>query len=178
MDEKCDVWSAGVILYQMITSRYPFGHHSSIEKLRQHIVEQEPSFHGSIWSQIDSSKSDLCHRIIEGLSLEMYDLVRTMSRNLLRKKPAERPTVQETIRHGCLWLIGNLQKKHGRVIDDVEHERELWEKWDDSYTVCGWNTFLEDIEGTRAKYQNMHPDTKPDDELLKFANGEDQFIQE
>ncbi|ORZ01578.1 kinase-like domain-containing protein [Syncephalastrum racemosum] len=157
LDEKCDVWSAGVIFYQMITSQYPFGHDSHA-KLRRNILEWEPPFHGSIWQEIDS--------------------IRTMSQSLLRKNSAERPTVREAVQHECFWLIGDIQGKHVRVIESDCKEKVLWETWDDAYTLGKWNTMLEDIEGTRAMYRKLYRDVQPNGEPLKFANGENQVSRQ
>lgn len=68
-DEKCDVWSCGVMLYQLLTGRYPFD--ADDEKGVRHLINKESS-HAH-----EAKKSKLYKDIPEGAK----DLVSKMLNN-------------------------------------------------------------------------------------------------
>jgi calcium-dependent protein kinase len=81
-DEKCDVWSLGVILYIMLSGRPAFTGKNETEILVS-IMTKEPSFDGSVWRNI---------------SKEAIELIKSM----LVKNSANRIPASQVIR--SLWL--------------------------------------------------------------------------
>lgn len=78
-DEKCDIWSAGIILFMMVTGLVPFtGNNQS--QLRRAICT----------NQIDYSKPSLSH-----ISTEVKDLLTKM----IEKNPAKRYNASDVLDH-------------------------------------------------------------------------------
>ena len=74
--EPVDMWSAGVIMYQLISGVFPF----NLPELEQEIMKEDPPFFGSRWDDI---------------SLDTMDLLRS----LLHKQPMLRITAQNALKH-------------------------------------------------------------------------------
>lgn len=51
--EKCDLWSAGVILYMMLCYRPPFNGDSEMEVM-ENILKVEPSYKGHHFKKVSS----------------------------------------------------------------------------------------------------------------------------
>lgn len=71
-DEKCDIWSAGVIFYMMLTGVVPFKANNDKELL-QCILKEQPKMTGNLWNKI----SDQCKNLLQ---------------LMLKKKPEGRPS--------------------------------------------------------------------------------------
>ena len=78
-DEKCDIWSVGVILYMLITKKAPFEANDK-EKIMDKIVEE------------DYNKNS---RKLLDVSEEVRDLID----KLLEKDPEKRPSAKEALEH-------------------------------------------------------------------------------
>ena len=78
-NEKCDLWSAGIILYIMICGYPPFEGESNSEILNK-IKTTEVNFSGPGW---------------EGTSDEVRDLIS----RLLQKDPSKRISAEECLKH-------------------------------------------------------------------------------
>lgn len=50
-DEKVDVWSAGIVLYMMLSGDQPF-FHEQVAKLVQSITTESPNFDGEAWKLV------------------------------------------------------------------------------------------------------------------------------
>lgn len=61
--EKCDIWSLGVIFYQMVTGRYPFnpGAGGTLEDLKK-LVQNPVAFPGNI--ELSSCFKDMIRKML------------------------------------------------------------------------------------------------------------------
>jgi len=84
-DEKCDVWSCGVILYILLCGYPPFGGASDNEIL-QKVKKAKFRFDEEDWSKISEDAKDLI-------------------RKMLVKDPSERISAAEALKHP--WMTKN-----------------------------------------------------------------------
>merc|ERR1719197_1882451 len=78
-DQKCDAWSAGVVMYIMLSGQYPFRGKTKDELL--HAIRREPvSFKDKRWKKISKE-------------------AKTLMAELLRKKPETRIDIIEALEH-------------------------------------------------------------------------------
>eukprot|EP00928_Gymnodinium_smaydae_P037826 TRINITY_DN26210_c0_g1_i1.p1 TRINITY_DN26210_c0_g1~~TRINITY_DN26210_c0_g1_i1.p1 ORF type:complete len:675 (-),score=161.19 TRINITY_DN26210_c0_g1_i1:8-1849(-) len=85
---KCDVWSAGIILYQLLTGEHPFSER-----------------HGTQLGGVHRLFDRICHAQPHEGPLEDQDvpeLARDLLRAMLQKDPDKRPSAQEVLQHA--WL--------------------------------------------------------------------------
>ncbi|CAE8647873.1 unnamed protein product, partial [Polarella glacialis] len=81
-DQKCDAWSAGVVMYILLSGKYPFNGKTKDELL--HKIRREPcSFTHTVWKKISKDG-------------------KTLLAELLRKKADQRTSVGEALQHP--WL--------------------------------------------------------------------------
>jgi len=112
-DDKCDIWSAGVVLYLMVYGKYPF-YDSNASSLAEKIVETDPIFDlKTIVSQ---------NRISKSINLNLVNLLQ----NMLKKDPLERISLEQIAIHP--WVAeGNLYEKHKQdlttIINTVEAQK-------------------------------------------------------
>lgn len=63
-DERCDYWSAGVLMYYMLSGTYPFNGESD-EELHERIFKGKVKFNDDCWRNVSAEAKDLIRRLIE-----------------------------------------------------------------------------------------------------------------
>ena len=85
-DEKCDVWSAGVLAWQLLHGKFPH-----MEDVRQLGLQE-------VWDRILKVQPDFGAVLWDGYSEDARDFLRA----LLERDPARRPGASDALRHP--WL--------------------------------------------------------------------------
>ncbi|KAJ1696068.1 hypothetical protein LUZ63_004580 [Rhynchospora breviuscula] len=98
-DAKADLWSLGVILYQLVTGRTPYNGASQIQLLQNILKSNELTFPPDVTLSADCI--DLCNK-------------------LLRRNPVERLTVEEFLNHP--FLVENTSDRSLRTSSDAMEE--------------------------------------------------------
>jgi calcium-dependent protein kinase len=86
-DEKCDVWSVGMLTYQMLTGRFPYW-----EDVRRVSLTD-------VWKAILTDDINWSSPELKQLSRPAIDFLQS----LLQRDPANRPSAQECLEH--LWVV-------------------------------------------------------------------------
>ena len=93
-DEKCDVWSCGVILFILLCGYPPFNGNTNVDIFHA-IQNQNPIFGGEEW---------------EDITPEAKDLIKLM----LKKNPNERLSAEMCLKHKWFKMLDDIEKnKHG-----------------------------------------------------------------
>ena len=100
-DEKCDVWSCGVILFILLCGYPPFNGNTNVDIFHA-IQNQNPIFGGEEWEDITS---------------EAKDLIKLM----LKKNPSERLTAEMCLRHKWFKMLDDIEnKKHTKNFKQIQ----------------------------------------------------------
>jgi len=89
-DEKCDVWSCGIILYILLCGYPPFNGNTNVEIFHA-IQNQNPLFAGEEWDDITN---------------EAKELIKLM----LRKNPNERWNAEQCLKHKWFKILEDAEK--------------------------------------------------------------------
>jgi calcium-dependent protein kinase len=84
-DEKCDIWSCGILLFMMLSGSPPFYGKTRKEVIAK-ILKGKLSFNQDIWTLVSSDAKDLIIRMLE-------------------MNPVKRPSPQEVLSHP--WFFKN-----------------------------------------------------------------------
>ncbi|OHT07729.1 hypothetical protein TRFO_24006 [Tritrichomonas foetus] len=89
-NDKVDIWSAGIILYTMVTGHLPFLH-ENLQEVYQQIISKDPYFPPN-------------------LSKEMVDLISL----LLNKEPNERPSFEDIFE---IPIVAKTVSEHSNIVN-------------------------------------------------------------
>eukprot|EP00917_Polyrhabdina_sp_WS-2016_P013944 GHVP01030423.1.p1 GENE.GHVP01030423.1~~GHVP01030423.1.p1 ORF type:complete len:576 (-),score=114.00 GHVP01030423.1:4157-5884(-) len=125
---KCDLWSTGVILYLLLTGKYPF-QARSLTEIQKKVQTTVPNY-----------RKDCSH-----LSVECIDLLR----QLLTINPKHRPTAEEALKH--LWFQNAPETSvafSSEVTDNIKHYVKKTELQKAMFNMVAHQV---SVSGTRVK---------------------------
>jgi calcium-dependent protein kinase len=139
-DQKCDAWSSGVIMYIMLSGKYPFSGKTKEELL--HTIRKEPcSFLNPIWKLITK----------EG---------KTLLVELLRKKVDQRISVTDALMHPWINRQTFLPTENilAGIVDSFNHFQNLNMFEKAAVTALAWRADDEDTAHLREIFQSLDKD--------------------
>ena len=99
-DEKCDIWSCGVIMYILLCGYPPFNGNTNLD-IYHNIRTRNPTFTGSEW---------------EPISKEAVDLIK----NMLNKNPVKRFSAQKCLNHQWFKLLEDAEKNKFKNFHNIQ----------------------------------------------------------
>lgn len=139
-DQKCDAWSAGVVMYILLSGQYPFNGKTKDELL--HKIRREPvSFKDKRWKKISKE-------------------AKTLLAELLRKKAETRCECIEALSHP--WLQGEIQLPDEDIMTEVvasmQHFQTLNMMQKAAITALAWRASDEDTVHLRTIFESIDRD--------------------
>ncbi len=104
-DEKCDIWSCGVILYILLCGYPPFNGNSNVD-IYHNIQNNPPYFNGEEWKDITK---------------EAIDLIK----NMLNKMPNKRYSAEQCLNHKWFKLLTSKDKNDEKSVEKLGKKLQL-----------------------------------------------------
>lgn len=139
-DQKCDAWSAGVVIYIMLSGKYPFNGKTKDELL--HAIRKEPcSFTHPSWKRISKDSKNLLA-------------------DLLKKKSDARVSVNDAIMYSWLKNSSELPTQDILldVVDSFNHFQDLNMFEKAAVTALAWRASDEDTAHLRHIFESLDRD--------------------
>lgn len=90
-DEKCDIWSCGVLFYFMLTGNFPYDYDEFYNNEKKHSKKEIKKKFDHLWNSI----------LKDGISSECQDLLS----NMLKMKSNERFNAEQCLNHFCFKKV-------------------------------------------------------------------------
>lgn len=145
--KKCDVWSAGIILYLMVTSHYPFDC-NSVEEILKRKKKFKLSFKESYWSRVSPVARDLLARCLAQKESERYSAFEAFNHPWLKADVSDEILLDNKM-VGKLWAYS----KDSRLVNNIK------------YFVCAFNELEKKEKNLIQLFKKM--DTDKNGELNK-----------
>ena len=104
-NEKCDIWSCGVILYILLCGYPPFNGNSNVD-IYHNIQNNPPYFNGEEWKDITK---------------EAIDLIK----NMLNKAPNKRFSAEQCLNHKWFKLLNSKDKNDEKSVEKLGKKLQL-----------------------------------------------------
>jgi len=107
-DEKCDVWSCGVILYQFLCGDMPFDGEAT-DQILEDARKKKPTFDDEVWKQVSPT-------------------AKLAVAQMLNKSPSNRVSAEKALRSP--WLASSIQEpKTGVQGDIIVRRMQRFQQW-------------------------------------------------
>lgn len=139
-DQKCDAWSAGVVMYILLSGQYPFRGKTK-DELLQNIRREPVSFKDKRWKKISKE-------------------AKTLMAELLRKKPDARCDIMEALEHPFMQADYPLPTQNimEEVLQSMMHFQSLNMLQKASITALAWRASDEDTQHLRQIFESIDRD--------------------
>lgn len=139
-DQRCDAWSAGVVMYIILSGQYPFRGKTKEELLNR--IRRDPvSFKDKCWRKVSKK-------------------AKTLLAELLRKKSENRCEVIEALEHP--WLRGGTSLPDANIMEDVVdtmmHFQSLNMLQKAAITALAWRACDDDTSHLRQIFEALDRD--------------------
>jgi len=139
-DQRCDAWSAGVVMYIILSGQYPFRGKTKEELLNR--IRRDPvSFKDKCWRKVSKD-------------------AKTLLAELLRKKAENRCEVIEALEHP--WLKNSCALPEANIMEDIVgtmiHFQSLNMLQKAAITALAWRASDEDTQHLRMIFEALDRD--------------------
>ena len=184
-DEKCDIWSIGVILYMLLSGNPPFNGSSDLQIIEA-VKKGDFEVEGGVWDQIQPSAKDLCIKMLTHDPTQRISATQALNHEWFREVMSHDTTAGKEKIHAALdnfrkFNSGNKVKQAalGFMIQHFMSQKEAQEL-EDAFNQLdrdgsGALSKEELIEGYRMIYGDNFNESEVD-ALLNMADENDDGV--